>query len=88
MNVAKLAYKPVGLLLGSLSGVVAGGLFRAVWKRVGRHGDAPDAPGRQRRWKEVLIAAALQAVLFAAVKAAADRAGARVVRKLTGASAD
>lgn len=84
MDKAKLTYKPVGLLLGATSGVVAGALFRQVWKRLGREKDAPDATDEDRAWSEVVMAAALQGAIFAAVKAAADRSGATVVRRLTG----
>ncbi|THA75612.1 DUF4235 domain-containing protein [Streptomyces sp. A0642] len=85
MNASKVAYKPVGLLLGSLSGAVAGGIFKAVWKRIKGEEDAPDATDQQRPWREILVAAALQGAIFAAVKAATDRAGATFVHKATGA---
>ncbi|TXS38441.1 DUF4235 domain-containing protein [Streptomyces sp. OR43] len=85
MNASKVAYKPVGLLLGSLSGAVAGGIFKTVWKRIQGEEDAPDATDQQRRWREILVAAALQGAIFAAVKAATDRAGATLVNRMTGA---
>ncbi|MGC5360840.1 DUF4235 domain-containing protein [Streptomyces sp. DT24] len=84
MNVAKLTYKPVGLVLGGVSGVLAGAVFKQVWKRVGHEEDAPDATDQGRRWREVVIAAAIQGAIFAAVKAVADRGGATAVRRLTG----
>ncbi|MGR8007029.1 DUF4235 domain-containing protein [Streptomyces hypolithicus] len=84
MNTAKLTYKPVGLLLGAVNGVLAGALFKQVWQRVGKEPDAPDATDEDRGWREVLIAAALQGAIFAAVKAATDRSGATMVRRLTG----
>ncbi|WP_217238979.1 DUF4235 domain-containing protein [Streptomyces sp. AC555_RSS877] len=43
MKASKVAYKPVGMALGALSGVVAGGLFKQVWKKkLGRDEDALD----------------------------------------------
>ncbi|MFC5910035.1 DUF4235 domain-containing protein [Streptacidiphilus monticola] len=84
MNAAKVAYKPVGMLLGAGSGVVAGLLFKQLWKLVDRDQDAPDAKDENRRWREVLLAAALQGAVFALVKAAVDRSGAVAVRRLTG----
>ncbi|MFD3696826.1 DUF4235 domain-containing protein [Streptomyces sp. NPDC058646] len=84
MNKAKLAYRPVGLGLGMVSGLLAGLLFKEVWKVLGKEGDAPDAMDESRTWREVLIAAAMQGAVFAAVKAAVDRAGATGVRRLTG----
>ncbi|MFD3654904.1 DUF4235 domain-containing protein [Streptomyces sp. NPDC058620] len=85
MDKAKVAYKPVGLILGSMSGLVAGTLFKTLWKHVKREEDAPDATDEHRRWREILLAAAIQGAIFAAVKAAADRGGATFVRRLTGA---
>ncbi|MFI8933228.1 DUF4235 domain-containing protein [Streptomyces sp. NPDC053474] len=84
MKASKIAYKPVGLLLGAVSGMVAGSLFKQVWKVVGRDEDAPDATDEERAWSQVLLAATLQGAIFAAAKAAVDRAGATAVRRLTG----
>ncbi len=84
MKASKIAYKPVGLVLGAVSGVVAGAVFKQVWKVVSHDEDAPDATDEERGWREVVIAATLQGAIFAAVKAMVDRGGATVVRRLTG----
>lgn len=84
MNAAKLAYKPVGILLSVGAGVVAGAVFKQVWKRTSGEDDTPNATDEDRGWGEVLLAAAIQGVIFALVKAAIDRGGATGVRKLTG----
>ncbi|GAA1522319.1 DUF4235 domain-containing protein [Streptomyces albidochromogenes] len=84
MKASKIAYKPIGMALGAASGVVAGGLFKQVWKVVGHDEDAPDATDEDRGWQEILLAATLQGAIFAAVKAAVDRGGATAVRRLTG----
>lgn len=84
MNATKVAYKPMGLLLGVASGALAGVIFKQVWKRTAGDDDTPNATDEDRGWAEVLAAAALQGVIFALVKAAVDRAGATGVRKLTG----
>ena len=83
-NLGKVAYKPVGLLLGAASGLVAGAVFKQVWKRVGHDDDAPNATDEGRDWSEILVAAALQGAIFALVKAAVDRGAATGVRRLTG----
>jgi hypothetical protein len=83
-KVSKIAYKPVGLLLGAAAGALAGFAFKEVWKAVSGDDDAPDATDEERGWGEVLAAAALQGLIFAVVKAAVDRGGATGVRKLTG----
>lgn len=84
MNTAKLAYRPVGLVLGAAGGLAAGALFKQAWKVLGHESDAPDAMDEHRSWREILLAAAIQGAVFAAVKAAVDRAGATGVRRLTG----
>ena len=81
---AKLAYRPVGLIGGVLAGIVSGAVFKQVWKRVANEEDAPDALQSEYSMKEVVLAAALQGAIFAATKAAIDRAGARGFTKLTG----
>lgn len=80
----KMLYRPVGMVLGLVSGAVAVAVFTRVWKAVGHGSDAPDALDEDRSWREVLLAAALQGAIFAAVRAAVDRLGATWVRRLTG----
>lgn len=84
MKASKIAYKPVGLALGTVSGMLAGMAFKQAWKMIGHEGDAPDATDEDRTWQEILLAAALQGAIFALVKAAVDRAGAAATRRLTG----
>jgi uncharacterized protein DUF4235 len=83
-KMGKLAYKPVGLLLGIGAGAVAGFVFKEVWKVASGDDDAPNATDEDRGWGEILAAAALQGAIFALVKAAVDRSGAVGVRKITG----
>ena len=80
----KLAYKPVGLLLGIGAGALAGFVFKEVWRVASGDDDAPNATDEDRGWGEILAAAALQGAIFALVKAAVDRSGAVGVRKITG----
>jgi len=81
---AKLAYRPFGLGAGILAGVISGAVFKQVWKRVSGEEDAPDALQSEYKMREVVLAAAIQGAIFAATKAAIDRAGARGFTKLTG----
>jgi predicted metal-dependent enzyme (double-stranded beta helix superfamily) len=81
----KLLYKPVSMLVSVLGGILAGAIFKEVWKIIGREDDAPQATDARRGWREVLLAAALQGAIFAVVKAAVDRSAAEGSRKLTGA---
>jgi hypothetical protein len=81
----KLLYKPLGLLVSVLGGILAGVVFKQVWKVVAGGEDAPEATSPEYGTKEVLLAAAIQGALFGAVKAAVDRAGANGFKKITGA---
>lgn len=80
----KLVYKVLSLLFGVLGGVIAGAVFKQVWKVVGREEDAPKATDEERTWREVLPAAALQGAIFALVKAVVNRSGAAGFRRVTG----
>jgi hypothetical protein len=80
----KFLYRPLGMLLGALGGFLATAIFGQVWKVVGNDEEAPSATMRNRSWREVLLAAALQGAIFGLVKAAIDRGGAKGFQKLTG----
>ena len=80
----KVAYKPVGLLLGIGAGAIAGFVFKEVWKVASGDDDAPNATDEDRGWVEIIAAAALQGAIFAVVKAMVNRGGATGVKKLTG----
>ncbi|PZG23072.1 hypothetical protein C1I95_04190 [Micromonospora craterilacus] len=83
-GIGKAAYKPVGVVMGIAAGAVAGAIFRQVWKVAAGDGEAPSATDENRRWAEILAAAALHGAIFAVVRAAVDRGGALGVRRLTG----
>ena len=80
----KLLYRPLSLGFSVAGGMVAGTLFKQVWKLVAGEEDAPKATEEDRTWPEVLLAAALQGAIFAVVKAVMDHSGAKGVRRLTG----
>ncbi|MFJ7213851.1 DUF4235 domain-containing protein [Amycolatopsis sp. NPDC098790] len=80
----KVLYKPLSWIVGALGGVLAGQAFKQVWKRVAGEEDAPDATDRDYTWQQVIIAAAVQGAIFAAVKAATERASAIGYEKATG----
>jgi hypothetical protein len=82
---AALLYKPVGLILGVLGGLLAGALFKRIWRAVAHESEAPQATQKERGWLEVVTAAAAQGAVFGAVKALIDRAGATGFARLTGA---
>jgi hypothetical protein len=80
----KLLYKPVSILVSVLGGLIAGAVFKRVWKLAAGEDEAPKATDIRRGYPEVLLAAALQGAIFALVKAALDRAAAQGTLKLTG----
>ncbi|MEU6534545.1 DUF4235 domain-containing protein [Streptomyces sp. NPDC047000] len=84
MKTSKIVYKPVGLALGAVSGMIADALFKQAWKIGGHDADAPDATDEDRGWGEIVVAAAIQGAIFATVKALVDRGGATATRRLTG----
>jgi hypothetical protein len=80
----KLLYKPVSILVSVLGGMLAGIVFKHIWKLAAREDDAPKATDAQRGWREILTAAALQGAIYGLVKAAIDRGAATGARRLTG----
>jgi Protein of unknown function (DUF4235) len=82
--VGTVAYKPVGLVAGAAAGLLAGVLFKQVWRGLSGEDEAPGPTDEDRGWAEILIAATLQGAIFGLVRAAVDRGGAVAVRRTTG----
>lgn len=80
----KLLYKPLSLVVSVAGGLLAGVIFKRIWKLAAGEDETPKATDARRGWPEVLSAAALQGAVYAVVKAAADRSAAEGTRKLTG----
>ena len=80
----ELLYKLVNLIASMLGGLLAGLIFRRVWKIIGRGDDVPKPTDERPGWGEILLAATLQGAIFAVVKAAVDRGTAEATRKLIG----
>jgi uncharacterized protein YidB (DUF937 family) len=81
---AKLVYKLVSMLVRAVGGMVAGTIFKKVWKLAAGADEAPKATDAGKGWQEILAAAALQGAIFAVVRAAVDRLAAEGTRSLTG----
>jgi hypothetical protein len=82
---ARLLYKPFGLVVGVLGGIVARAIFKRVWGKVAHEHEAPEATDARKGWGEVVAAAAAEGAVFGSVKAIIDRAGATGFARLTGA---
>jgi Protein of unknown function (DUF4235) len=80
----KIVYNLVSVTVSVLGGMLAGTIFKQVWRLAAGEDEAPAATDARRGWREVLVAAALQGAIFALVKAAADRGAASATRRLTG----
>jgi hypothetical protein len=78
-----LIYKPFGMLLGILGGLLGKRLFDFVWEKVDDE-EPPEATTQQTSWARVLAAAAVQGVIFRTVRVAVDRWGAMGWYHLTG----
>jgi hypothetical protein len=80
----KFLYKTVSIVVSVLGGMLAGAIFKQVWKLAADEDEAPKATDVRRGWREVLLAATIQGAIFGLVKAALDRGTAEGTRKLTG----
>jgi hypothetical protein len=82
----KELYRPVGWACSVLAGLVAGVVFKRLWRRIthGDHEKAPSALQSEYRLREVLLAATLQGAIAGGVKALIDRSGARAFQRWTG----
>lgn len=79
----KLIYKPFGIILGIVAGLVSRRIFTVIWSKVADE-EPPEATTRDASWPMVLGAAAVQSATFAVTRAAVDRAGAKGYEHLTG----
>jgi hypothetical protein len=80
----KLLYKPASMMASLAGGMLAGAIFKRVWKLTAGEDEAPEATDAAKGWPEILIAAALQGAIFAVVRALVERLAATGTRSLTG----
>lgn len=81
----KLLYKPFGIVFGILAGLLSRRLFTVIWGKIDPdHEEPPEAKTKDTTAAKAIGAAALQAAVFAGVRAGVDRAGARGFEKTTG----
>jgi hypothetical protein len=80
-GLAKIGYKPIGLIFGMLGGLLAGQVFAMVWKKLSNEDETPQPLSDDYSTREVLIAATLQGAIFGLIKTAVDRYGMKGVRR-------
>lgn len=68
----KLLYKPIGIIAGILSGLVGKRIFNFVWSRIDDE-DPPKPTTLETSWTKVIIAGALQGVIFRVTRTISDR---------------
>jgi hypothetical protein len=78
-----LIYKPFGIILGILAGLVGKRIFNFAWTKIDDE-DPPKGTTEQATWVKLLSAAALQGVIFKVVRVVVDRYGAKGWRYVTG----
>lgn len=78
-----LIYKPIGLILGLLAGVLGKKLFDFLWTKIDDE-EPPKATTRDVSWPRLLVTAAVQGVILRTVRFAVDRYGAIGWHYLTG----
>jgi hypothetical protein len=78
-----LLYKPIGILLGILAGILGRKIFDFVWEKVADE-EPPEPTTEVASWPSVIGAAAVQGVIFRVTRVAVDRYGAIGWRWLTG----
>jgi hypothetical protein len=76
--------KLVHRLLSTLWGMLAGAIFKRLWKLAARKDEAPKASDADRERREILIAGAAHGATFGLVKPLIDRGTAVDTQKLTG----
>lgn len=83
---AKMLYRPFGLAGSILGGLVAGAIFKQVWKQAapGPKSDPPGPLETEYPLRQILIAAAVQGAIYSVVKTIIDRQGARMFERATG----
>jgi Protein of unknown function (DUF4235) len=79
----RLLYRPIGIVLGLMAGFLSKSVFNFIWSKIDDE-EAPKPTIRDSSWPKVLIAAAVQGIVFQTVRAAVNRGGAEGFQYLTG----
>jgi Protein of unknown function (DUF4235) len=80
----KLIYKPFGIILGIIGGLIGKRVFDFVWTKIDDE-DPPKPTTQEANWGKILVTAAVQGMIFKSTRAIIDRHGAKGWYYLTGA---
>jgi hypothetical protein len=78
-----IIYKPIGLVLGIIAGILGRQAFNQLWQRIDDE-EPPEPTTRDRSVGRIALAVGLQGAIFALVRMAVQRSGARAWRYFTG----
>lgn len=81
---AKLLYIPVSIAAALIARSVAGKVFDQVWGFIDNEHEAPDSKHRDIQWSRLLLAGAIQGVIFKIIKEATDHSARRAFYRATG----
>src|SRR5215207_10824064 len=68
----KIIYKPIGLMLGVIGGILGRQAFNQIWQRVDDE-EPPEPTTRDRPLARIVLAVGLQAMIFALVRMTIQR---------------
>jgi hypothetical protein len=80
---AKVLYKPFGIVAGLLAGLVASKLFDKIWGLISDE-EPPDPEDRDADWAGVIASAAVSGVIYKVVQTLVRRSGAKSFERATG----
>ena len=80
----KLIYKPFGIILGIIGGLIGKRVLDFVWTKIDDE-DTPKPTTQEANWGKILVTAAIQGMIFKSTRAIIDRHGAKGWYYLTGA---
>ena len=71
-----IIYKPIGIILGILGGILGRQAFNQIWQRIDKE-EPPEPTTRDTSLRRVIMAVVLQGAIFSVVKMLIQRGGAR-----------
>jgi hypothetical protein len=80
---AKVLYKPFGIVVGLIAGMIASKLFDKIWGLISEE-EPPDPEDRDADWVGVIVSAAVSGTIYKVVQTLVRRSGAKGFERMTG----